>query len=505
VNVNILKKSLGHPFPFHSEKGNGESGFLFQSQSTTRFTYRCSNTPKETHTLLQMPYVPYRTVRDKTSQKLRGSIYELPRSNVFNRRLLPAAEDGLIAYGSFSSTVTQPVTAGTPLALTYDTKDLTTTPYVTVVLSPASSQITVSLNGIYTVLTSIQVDQTTALNDLEFYVSVNGTAVANSGSRLALTASVEDVFTVEWMLELFAGDSVEVYLSSASAGFRALAIAASAPVPLIPSVITNIKRIANYNPTLIITTTGAPLVTISGGRTYYTFNNDGSFQNNIPISSSVDYVAIAGGGGGGFDAAGGGGAGGLQQGTGQTLPTGTYSVTIGAGGVGGVTASRNGGKGGDTLFGVLVTAEGGGSGGQAVSGPGGAGGCGGGAGWNNTTIGTGSQGFNGGSGLYAGVNLGGGGGGGVATVGGNGTPSGGGSGGGGITYNNGTTLQLGGGGGGGGQGAAGGTATFGGGAGGTSTSGANGGINTGGGGGGGWNSQNGGAGGKGIFIISYLG
>jgi len=455
-----------------------------------------------------MPYVPYRTVRDKTSQKLRGSIYELPRSNVFNRRLLPsAADDGLIAYGSFSSTVTQPVTAGTPLALTYDTKDLTTTPNVTAVLSPASSQITVSLNGIYTVLTSIQVDQTTTLNDLEFYVSINGTAVPNSGSRLAITANIEDVFTVEWMLELVAGDSVEVYLSSASAGFRALAIAASAPVPLIPSVITNIKRIANYNPTLIITTTGAPVVTTSGGRTYYRFTGNGSFQTNIPVS--VNYLALGGGGGGGANLGGGGGAGGLRQATAYTLPTGLYPITIGDGGAGGIYTGGDATpavNGNNTSFATLAVALGGGGGGSANGFPNGSnGGCGGGA-VMSTTPGVGSRGFDG-----SGSGRGGGGGGGVGSA-GNNVTTGAGVGGDGIMYNIGSSvLQIGGGGGGGAEnGRLGGSGSYGGGTGGgTATTVTAGELNKGGGGGGSYNSISGpwvgGKGGSGVFIISYVG
>lgn len=456
-----------------------------------------------------MPYVPYRTVRDKTSQKLRGSIYELPRSNVFNRRLLAAAEDGLIAYGSFSSSVTQPVTAGTPLALTYDTKDLTTTPYVNAVLSPASSQITVSLNGIYTVLTSIQVDQTTTLNDVEFYVSINGTAVANSASRMAITPAVEDIFTVEWMLELVAGDSVEVYMSTLHAGFRALAIAASAPVPLIPSVITNIKRIANYTlPPLIITTTGTPLVTISGGRTYYTFNNSGSFQNNIPVS--VDYLALGGGGGGGRWVAGGGGAGGAVQATSFTLTPDTRTITIGGGGAGGTGTPNNTGiNGQNTVFGTIATALGGGGGGgfSGVGVSGLDGGCGGGGSFLGGKGNGGTQGFDGGS-MLSGV--GGAGGGGVGGVGGSGTGTG--TGGLGLTYN---SIQLGGGGGGGADGSAAGVGTFGGGNGGISgvSSGGDGfpgATNRGGGGGGSGNgfsapNGNGGNGGSGIFIISYLG
>jgi hypothetical protein len=259
---------------------------------------------------------------------------------------------------------------------------------------------------------------------------------------------------------------------------------------------------------VVVTTTGSPAISTYNGKTFYKFNDSGSFQTNQAIS--VDYLAIGGGGGGGGAVGGGGGAGGLVQATGMVLQPGTYSVTIGAGGAGG-GGNGGGSVGGNTSFATFVVALGGGGGGgftdSATNG-----GCGGGCGLSTggySTIGSGLQGYNGGP--STGQNGGGGGGG----VGGTGFFTGtynGGNGGVGIMYNIGTSvLQLGGGGGGGARNGirdVGGTNSYGGGTGGggisvltNPTAGA---VNTGGGGGGqSGDNSNGAAGGKGVFIISF--
>ena len=155
----------------------------------------------------------------------------------------------LSAFGSFSSTVTQLVTAGTALPLLYNTKDISLTPGVTCNIAGPSASLVVAANGVYTVLTSIQVDKTnTTAQDVEFYITRDGLAIPGTARRLNINQSIEDVMTIEWMVELEAGESVQVVMYAAAGDFRALAIVASAPVPAIPSVITNAKRIAPYTP-----------------------------------------------------------------------------------------------------------------------------------------------------------------------------------------------------------------------------------------------------------------
>jgi len=236
-------------------------------------------------------------------------------------------------------------------------------------------------------------------------------------------------------------------------------------------------------------------------------SNYGS-QSLDPLPYSVDFLVVAGGGGGGVpNQGGGGGAGGYRTST-QSVSVGTViTVTVGDGGAAsiGTTNGSNSSISGSGLS--TITSAGGGGGGQG-SGAGGSGGSGGGGGGNGGTAGNGntpstspSQGNNGGTGTTTAPNYGGGGGGGAGAVGGNGTNTAGGNGGNGTASSiTGSSVTYAGGGGGG---------TFSGGTIGTGGTGggANGGLNAGtantGGGGGGTTGSGGGAGGKGIVILSF--
>ena len=151
-----------------------------------------------------------------------------------------------IAYGSFSSTQTQVVNPAFPalavLPLVHNTTDITP---LGVSCATPSANIVVNTTGVYKVLSSVQCDKTSVgVGDLEMWVAVNGTAVPNSASRLAINQNLESLMAVEWFLELTAGEAVSINLASAADGLRALSVAAAAPVPAIPSIITTILRIA---------------------------------------------------------------------------------------------------------------------------------------------------------------------------------------------------------------------------------------------------------------------
>ena len=148
------------------------------------------------------------------------------------------------AYGSFSSTQTQTLTSNVVLPVTYDTADLTPVG-MTCALAP-SSDIVITRAGTYKCLASAQCDKTGGggAGDLEMWVAVNGTAVPNSATRIAINANQETVMTVEWFLDVSAGDAVSVNTYSPDNGLQLLAVAASSPVPAIPSIITTVLRIA---------------------------------------------------------------------------------------------------------------------------------------------------------------------------------------------------------------------------------------------------------------------
>jgi len=240
-----------------------------------------------------------------------------------------------------------------------------------------------------------------------------------------------------------------------------------------------------------------------------------------PQIYDIDFLVVAGGGGGGGKRGGGGGAGGYRTST-QTINGGTaITVTVGDGGAGSASANLQGSSGSNSSISgtglTTITSAGGGGGGGNDAPAGIDGGSGGGgeaenpsspAGSGNTPSTSPSQGNNGGVGGYGGPNYGAGGGGGAGAVGSNGTTTSGGNGGNGTASSiTGSSVTYAGGGGGGiyQSGPAGTGGTGGGGAGSsTSSDGVAGTVNTGGGGGGGHEdpTSNGGAGGKGVVILS---
>ena len=239
-----------------------------------------------------------------------------------------------------------------------------------------------------------------------------------------------------------------------------------------------------------------------------------------PQSYSIDFLVVAGGGAGGGTRAAGGGAGGYRTST-QSATVGTViTVTVGEGGsiVSGSNAGNTGSNSSISGSGLTTITSAGGGGGAAgapdaagKNGGSGGGGFGavasGAAGSGNTPSTSPSQGNNGGTGIETPPYYGAGGGGGAGSVGSNGTTTSGGNGGNGTASSiTGSSVTRAGGGGGGVYqiGTAGTGGTGGGGSASTSAAGTAGTANTGGGGGGGHQDPdtNGGAGGKGVVILS---
>ena len=126
-----------------------------------------------------------------------------------------------------------------------------------------------------------------------------------------------------------------------------------------------------------------------------TTDSAASASITVPTVATIDYVIVAGGGGGGgasgSEGSGGGGAGGML--TGSTTLTGgvTTTVTVGGGGAGSQFTQSNGFEGGNSVFGSITTAIGGGRGATAYT-AGGGGGSGGAPGSYNSTQGAGTAG-----------------------------------------------------------------------------------------------------------------
>ena len=287
-----------------------------------------------------------------------------------------------------------------------------------------------------------------------------------------------------------------------------------------------------------ISQSGSGTITVSGlsSNTSYTFtvtatNSSGtsaasSASNSIttPNSYSINFLVIAGGGGAGGGSVntggtGGGGAGGYRTSTQSIIVGNAITVTVGNGGTGGTTSGSNGTNGSNSSISgsglTTITSAGGGGGANSAASPaiGNSGGSGGGGsysaipgGLGNTPSTSPSQGNSGGNGISS-ANYSGGGGGGSGSVGANGEAGSGGNGGSGTasSITGSSVTRAGGGGGGTYSPATGGTGQAGGGNGGASADGTAATANTGSGGGGSGcqgAARDGGAGGKGVVILS---
>jgi hypothetical protein len=104
----------------------------------------------------------------------------------------------------------------------------------------------VTNGGIYKFIPSLQC-LGSGNGTLTIWIKVNGASVADTATRTAFKQNDETVITCEYLLELGAGDSVEVWALSSSANcvIDYIASGGVAPndYPAAPGVITNMYRI----------------------------------------------------------------------------------------------------------------------------------------------------------------------------------------------------------------------------------------------------------------------
>ena len=172
-----------------------------------------------------------------------------PGTNGFNGQNGQNGLNGLVpAYGSFRDTTTQQVDfVNTPKAMTFNQ----ITPGVNgVTVSGVAvefgSRITVARTGTYNVQFSAQLTKTDSGNDImDIWLRRNGVDAPNSNSEITITASLRQVATSNYIIDLAAGDYVELMYSSADIATRILAIApgTSPARPAGPSITVAITQV----------------------------------------------------------------------------------------------------------------------------------------------------------------------------------------------------------------------------------------------------------------------
>lgn len=142
-------------------------------------------------------------------------------------------------YGSFYDTTTQTAAlANTAYAMTFNTTDLSAGVYI----GSPTSRVYVDRAGVYNIQFSAQLDNTSGGDHIAWiWLRVNGTDVANTASEVRLKGNdAELVAAWNFLYNFKADDYFQLMWAVENTGVRIKAVAATAPVPAIPSVILTV-------------------------------------------------------------------------------------------------------------------------------------------------------------------------------------------------------------------------------------------------------------------------
>ena len=146
---------------------------------------------------------------------------------------------GSLRSGAFYDTTTQTAAViNTAYAITFNSTSLTQG----VSLGTPTSRVYVDRTGSYNIQFSLQLVSTNAASkDVYIWADVNGTSVPESATKLTLSGS-SNAYVAAWnfVIRMSAGDYFRLMWSTSNTNVQIARIAASAPVPAIPSVILTV-------------------------------------------------------------------------------------------------------------------------------------------------------------------------------------------------------------------------------------------------------------------------
>lgn len=143
------------------------------------------------------------------------------------------------AYGTFHDTTTQVAAAiNTAYGVTLNATGLSNG----VTIGSPTSRIYVDRSNVYNFQFSLQINKASAsVGRVFIWARVNGSDVANSATEVTLSgSSAATVAAWNFVLDLRAGDYFELMWSTDNVDCKIVAVAASAPVPGIPSAILTV-------------------------------------------------------------------------------------------------------------------------------------------------------------------------------------------------------------------------------------------------------------------------
>ena len=145
-------------------------------------------------------------------------------------------------YGAFSSSVTQTAAAtNTAYAITYNSTDLSSG----VTLSSPTSRITFDAPGIYNFQFSLQLINTAGGDhNLWIWFRKNGVDIPSSATKLKVRGNNQEQFAGwNFMSAMDVNDYMELMWAVSDTAVQIIAVAASSPIPAIPSVILTVDYV----------------------------------------------------------------------------------------------------------------------------------------------------------------------------------------------------------------------------------------------------------------------
>lgn len=177
------------------------------------------------------------------------SIHAVGTTPLTWRGLVISGGGGATDYGGFSDTTDQPLVAGLPIAVKYDTVDLSSGITLANNALGNPTRITVSSAGIYSFSISPQLQHTGGGSvTIIFWPRVDEVNVPNSASSFEMgNNNNRSLPFLDFLYSMNAGQYLEWIFTSSGTNTSLEnfpAVVGPTPIPAIPSVIVNVKRVS---------------------------------------------------------------------------------------------------------------------------------------------------------------------------------------------------------------------------------------------------------------------
>ncbi len=115
-----------------------------------------------------------------------------------------------------------------------------------ITLTPPSTQFNIATTGTYKVLYSMQYLGTSGNGTIAVFFKKNGNNIADSSTYTKYNNNDEGLITAEFIFDLTAGDTLEVFGATTGGGTASIdyIAAVGSTIPAAPGIVTNIYRIA---------------------------------------------------------------------------------------------------------------------------------------------------------------------------------------------------------------------------------------------------------------------